>query len=90
MIKYTYHTSHNYTENGISINAITQLYQIGVYMIVNGDPALQFNFTPNQIIRFEKKLLKAEKEGKIKDLQFGTEITVVKDENGFYKEVRDE
>lgn len=87
MIKYTYHTSHSYIENDISISAITQLYEIGVYMIVNGDPALQFNLTPNKIVRFEKKLIKAEKEGKIKDLKFGRAITVT-DESGFWEEVK--
>lgn len=86
--KWKYHKSHSFeTKDGSKISMITQLYQVGVYAIVNNDPAAQFNLTPNQLVTAERNLKKQEKEGEIKNLQFGIPITVTEDESGFYKEV---
>lgn len=85
--KWTYHTSHSYTdvETKQKISAQTQLYQIGVYLIVNGNPAMQANTTPTRMVELEKKLNKKFESGKITDLEYGREITVV-EEDGFYVE----
>lgn len=85
MKKWKYHTSHNYKRDGQEVSAITQLYQVGVYMIINSDPALQFNMTPNQMVSLERKLKKSKD---ITDLEFGREITVIDD--GLYKELKEE
>lgn len=85
--QWTYHTSHSFTdEQGQKMSAQTQLYQVGVYMIVNGDPALQFNIEPKAIVKMEKSLTKDAAAGKITDLTWGPEITV-SDETGFFEEV---
>lgn len=87
MAKWTYHTSHSYTTNkGEKVSFVTQLYQVGVYVIVNNDPSMQGNFSPSDIVKVEKKLLIRQKKGEITDLVFGREITVTND-SGPYKEV---
>lgn len=88
MAKYTYHTSHSYKDgDGNQVTFQTQLYQVGVYAIVNDDPAMQLNLTPGVIVSMEKKLKKQERNGKITDLVFGSEITV-SDETGFWEEIK--
>ncbi len=62
---------------------ITQLYQIGVYAIVNNNPKYQFSFNPKDIVKLEKRLQKDYDNGKIKDLIFGVPITVTT-EDGLY------
>jgi hypothetical protein len=86
--KWKYHTSHTCTDvkSGQKITFVTQLYKVGVYGILNNDPAMQMNLTPNQMVLLEKKLNKDLKKGEIKDLKFGHEITV-SDETGFYEEI---
>lgn len=85
--KWKYHVSHSYKIKGKETKGITQLYQIGVYLIVNNNPQRQFNFTPNQMVTTERRLKKAFKEGEITDLEFGREITVIKNESGFFEEL---
>lgn len=87
-MKWTYHESHKYKDSKTNkeFQMITQLYKVGVYTIVNGDPAWQTSMTPNQIVKIEKHLKKMEEKGDIKDLEFGISITV-SDDSGFYEEV---
>lgn len=88
MGKWTYHMSHSYKiKDGISVSFATQLYQIGVYAIVNNDQSKQSCMTPKNIVACEEILRKAEKEGKISDLVFGQEITV-SDDTGLFIEVK--
>lgn len=87
--KYKYHTSHKYTiiETGQKITCMTQLYQIGVYLCVEGfSDRIQANTTPSSMVKSEKSLKKDLEQGKIKDLEFGTEITVI-EEDGFWKQI---
>lgn len=86
MAKYTYHKTHSYKDKGERVSFISQLYKIGVYGIVNGDPAMQMNLTPSQIVRLEKKLKQAQEKGEITDLEFGESITVT-DKSGLWEEV---
>lgn len=88
MAKITYHKSHSFVnaESNESFSFVTQLYKIGVYGIINGNPAMQANFTPQNIKRMEKSLVKLQTEGKIKDLVLGVLITV-SDVSGFWEEV---
>lgn len=86
--RWTYHVSHSYrNKDGKTVDFITQLYQIGVYCIINGDPKLQFGSTPKDIKSTEMKLLKLETKGEITELRFGRKITVIKNDNGFFEEV---
>jgi hypothetical protein len=86
MSKVTYHKSHSFVDNeGNKHTFITQLYQVGVYGILDGDPSMQGNFTPQQIKKMEKDLEKAQKEGKIKSFELGVPITV--ETSGLLKEV---
>ena len=85
--KWKYHKSHSFVvvEGNHKVSMISQLYQVGVYAIVNSDPALQSNNSPNMMVTRERKLKKAESEGIIKDLEFGMPITVI-EENSMYVE----
>ena len=85
--QWTYHKWHKYEseEHGI-ISFITQLYQIGVYGIINNNSSLQGNFKPQQIIKMEKRLNKDLKKGVITNLTFGKPITVI-EEDGLYKQI---
>lgn len=88
MGKWTYHTTHSFkNKDGKEVSFVSQLYRIGVYAIINNDPAMQINTTPSEIVKMEKKLLAQQKKGKITDLIFGNEITV-SDDTGFYQEVK--
>jgi len=87
MAKVTYHKSHTLiTLDGKEFNFATQLYQIGVYGIVNNDPSLQSSFQPQQIKKMERDLMKDKKEGKIKDFILGIPITVT-DDSGFWVKI---
>ena len=88
MKKWNYHTAYYFEDKkGNKHNLLTQLYQIGVYIIQDGNASMQGNMTPNQMVSLEKGLKKEEKEGKISNLTFGMPITVIKDEQGFYKKL---
>ena len=54
--KYKYHTSLSFVdvESGETFSFLTQLYQIGVYLIINNNPALQYNLAPSSIMKQEK------------------------------------
>lgn len=84
--KWTYHTSHSFIlkETGQKVSMMSQLYQIGIYIILNGDSNLQANVTPTNMVSQEKKLKKDLQNGKITDLVFGSQITVTTDKDGFY------
>lgn len=87
MGKWTYHKSHSYkTAKGEEVSFQTQLYKVGVYGIVNGDPAMQVSITPSALVKLERKLNKQLKAGTITDLVFRERITVSSD-TGFYEEV---
>lgn len=83
----TYHKSHTFVENGTNIECITQLYQLGVYLIVNGDPAEQYVMQPKDMVKLEKRLKREEKKGNITNLEFGIPITVT-GESGLWEEVK--
>ena len=90
--KWKYYTSLSFVvptkEHGdVKESLMTQLYQIGVYGIWNGNSSEQGSYTPNQLVTLVKKLNKAAAAGEIKDLVFGREITVTEDEKGFFVEV---
>jgi hypothetical protein len=70
-------------------NVVSQLYQIGVYIIENNDPSRQGNVSPAQMIKHMKQFRPENLKGDLADytVEFGREITVTKDENGFYVEV---
>lgn len=85
---FTYHKSHSFivVENGVKITFATQLYQIGVYGIMNNNSSMQGNYEPKDIVKAQKNFVKLQEQGIIKDLVFGTPITVAQID-GFWKEV---
>jgi len=90
MSKITYHKSHKFVDlNGTENIFITQLYKIGVYGILNNDPAAQGNFTPTRVKKMEKDLKKALENKLIESYELGVPITVT-DESGMWEEVTDE
>lgn len=86
--KIKYHVTHSFVEveTDVKHSFITQLYQVGVYGILDNNPSYQFNLTPQQIVKIEKRLKKQLENGEIKDLEFGREITVT-DESGFWVKI---
>ena len=85
--KWTYHRSHSFEHEGRKVTFITQLYKVGVYGIINGNPAMQGSFTPSGLVTMERLLKKDAEKGEITNLEFGIPITVTKDENGLLMEV---
>lgn len=85
---FTYHKSHSFVdvETGQKITFATQLYLIGVYGIMNNNSSMQGNYEPKDIVKAEKNFVKLQEQGIIKDLVFGTSITVAQID-GFWKEV---
>ena len=85
---FTYHKSLSFidVESGQKQSFATQLYQIGVYGIMNNNPSLQGNFEPKYLVKTEANFKKLQEAGVIKDLVFGTPITVAQI-NGLWKEV---
>lgn len=81
-----YHTQHSYTtKNGQEFNFNSQLYMVGIYGIINNDPAMQVSFTPTQMVSLEKRLKKAFEKNEILNLQFSNLISVTKDKFGYVK-----
>lgn len=82
---YHYPCSISYlTKEGQEVNIHTQLYALGLYVIINNDPAKTFS-TPQSMEKQKKKLIEAEKEGLIRDLRFGPEYSAVKIDNFWQK-----
>ena len=88
---FTYHKSLSFVdvETNEKYSFATQLYQIGVYGIMNNNSASQGSYEPSQLIKAENKFKKYQEAGLIKDLTFGTPITVAK-VDGFWTEVQPE
>ena len=87
---YTYHASHSFIgSNNTKVEILTQLYKIGLYVIINADPAMQIGFDPDCMVKLEKDLKRQEKEGRITNLVFGRAISAYKDEEGFWTEKKD-
>ena len=90
MSKVTYHKSHKFVDlDGKEHNFITQLYQIGVYGILDNNPAAQGGFSPRGVKRMARDLKKALKDKLIKSYELGMSITVT-DETGFWEDVKDD
>jgi hypothetical protein len=86
---WTYHLTRNYTIREKSISNMTQLYQTGVYIIINGESGMQYNMTPKNLQKIDKDLIKAEEKGEITNLIFGRKISVIEDENNLFKELEE-
>lgn len=85
--EWTYHIFHSYKRGDDEYSFLTQLYKsLGVYGIVNSDPAMQGAYYPKDIVKIEKKLNKDFEQGIITDLKYGRSITVIEDEDGFFTE----
>lgn len=83
-----YHKSHSFVDlEGKTNNFFTQLYNIGVYGILNNDPSTQGNWSPQEIRKMEKELVKAKEKEQIKDFELGIPITVT-DESGLWVEIK--
>lgn len=86
--KYTYHKQHSFiTPEGNKISMNSELYQVGVYCIINGDPAMQSCLTPRDMQQIEKRLQKEQSKGQINNLKFASPVTVV-EENGLWVQVK--
>jgi NDP-sugar pyrophosphorylase family protein len=83
---YTYPTVASWKENGRSMSYNTQLYETGVYIIYNNNPAIQYNVLPQDMVNLVKNLQKMEKANEIVDLNFGSKIRVVNHE-GFWRDI---
>jgi hypothetical protein len=68
----------------------SQLYKTGLYVIINNDARLQFNYTPEGMMKAEKDIRKREKAGTVTDLVFSSPIRVTTDDDGFFIQIEDE
>lgn len=88
---WTYSSFHSFIDNGENFSLASQLYQTGIYFIVNNDPTLQGGFlTPEELVKAEKRLRKLVIENKITDLHFSPAIKVTTDDYGFLIQLKDE
>jgi len=77
-----------YQGDKVVVSMMTQLYQIGVYGIMNNNPSQQGSFSPSQMVKQMKQFRPENlKEGMDLRVEFGREITVTENEDGFYVEV---
>lgn len=84
---YEYHVWNSFiTKGGQKTDMLTQLYQIGIYAIINNDPAMQLNLTPKDIVKIEKDLNKRMLSGDITELEYGRSISVYENEEEFWTE----
>jgi len=74
MKKWSYHTSFDVEfKDGTKLSMQSQLYQVGVYCILNNDSRTQGGCTPSSMVIRERKL---KKDPNVIKLEFGTLITV--------------
>lgn len=86
--QWKYYTSSEITHlDGELESYKSQLYQIGVYVIFNGDPALQTTFKPTGMQKMCKQIQKDVENGTLKAVKWGREI-VVEEVDGLYVEVQ--
>lgn len=90
--KYSPFHSYKFVHEGKTIETTmqSQLYQVGIYVILNNNPALQFSADPEGMIKAEKKLRKDEIKGTITDLYFSPAIRITEDKDGFLIQLKDE
>jgi hypothetical protein len=90
MKKHKYYGSATFTgTDGRQHGFMSQVYQVGIYCIFDGDAAQQSAYqTPAPLVKLCKALQKDADAGKIKDLQFGRPLTVAQ-VDGFWKEIED-
>ena len=85
---WTYSPSHSFNaidgDKVIPCSMMSQLYKIGVYVILNNDPGMQLSSDPAGMAKAEKAFKKQEIDGKIKDLVFSPAIRVTKDDDEFF------
>ena len=73
----TYKKAGSWKDKGVEITMLTQLYQVGIYCIIEGGgERAQFNFTPKEIVKLQKKIDTLSETGKITDLEWSGELTV--------------
>ena len=88
---WTYSPAHSYKfidgEKLIDTSMQSNLFSVGVYVIINNDPGLQLSCAPQDMMNTEKKLKKNLEKGIITDLVFSIPIKVTEDENGFFIQV---
>jgi hypothetical protein len=74
------------TEGKVVFSAMSQVYKIGIYVIYNNNSAQQGGLAPSAMV----KLMRQFKPENIKGdytVEFGRDVTVTMDEQGFYVEV---
>ncbi len=86
-MKVSYSTYYSFKDkDGQKHSMTSQLYQVGVYLILNNNSSLQASSTPQKMKKVQDKLRKDEVAGRITELVLGPEITV-SDDSGLWKEV---
>ena len=84
---YTYHKTCSFESDAMKVSLITQQYKTGIYIIINDDPNLQFNYEPKDMVKLEKSINKTFKSGKITNLVYGSEVKVHMI-NGLWEEIK--
>lgn len=86
---YSYHVSYSYFDIKLnkSIVILTQLYIIGIYIIINNNPSEQYNLSPKNLVKIDKDINNKEEKNLIKNLIKGRKINVIETNNG-YEEIK--
>lgn len=86
---YSYYVSYSYFDIKLNknISILTQLYLIGIYIIINNNPSEQYNLNPKDLVKIDKDINNNEKKNLIKDLIKGRKINVIETDNG-YEEIK--
>lgn len=88
---WTYSPFHSFKYKGVKSTMMSQLYEIGIYIIYDDDSDLQSGLNnPTPIVNIEKKLRKACDNKEITDLYFSTPIRVTTDDDGYLIQLKDE
>jgi len=86
----SYSPHHSYKFGGKEHDMVSQVYNVGIYVIYDSDPKMQGTATPEGIRALQNKLKKAEIDKKITDLYLSPAIRVTKNADGFYIQLPNE
>ena len=90
---WTYCPHHSFTRNFKGEVKTTtmqsQLYKLGVYVIVDNNSKWQFNLTPEHMMKVDKCLKRDELAGEITNLVFSSPIRVTTDADRFFIQIED-
>lgn len=81
--EYVFHTQVRFKSPSGDFQITMQVYQVGVYAIINNDPGQQITLHPDACAKAERKIKRDFDNGKISDLTMTNKVTV-REVNGLW------